>query len=85
MANCKKCDRCGTFYDYYGVEDHSEPVHHYNGMANAMRFCFETEVAGNVYDKTMRDLCSNCLRDLVRFMNNEVVLIEKYIKPKEKE
>lgn len=69
MASCKKCDRCKTFYEHYGREDYSEPVHHYNGMANAMCFCFETSVEGNVYNKTMRDLCPSCLDDLIHFMN----------------
>lgn len=83
MADCKKCDRCGTFYEYYGVEDDSNRL--YNGMANSMCFCFETSVAGNVYEKQKIDLCSNCFRDLVHFIKQEVVLVEKYIKPKEKE
>lgn len=67
MANCKKCDRCKTSYEYYGAADYTERL--YNGMANSMCFCFETSVASDVYEKQKIDLCPECFDALVRFMN----------------
>lgn len=67
MANAKKCDRCGAYYD--NNTEHTRTVanekRHYSGM------CMLTD-AGHRLDS--RDLCDTCITELKLFINGRGIV-----------
>ena len=64
MANAKKCDRCGAYYDSNCMHQryNSAQAQYYSGM------CMLTTL-GNHLD--IRDLCDECITDLKIFLNTK--------------
>lgn len=59
MADAKKCDRCGAYYDKYGDRDH----------ANAI--CVENDdFAGKVPCDKKYDLCPSCMAFIHEWLKN---------------
>ena len=65
MAKALRCDRCGKFYDrnHKVVENEGKKIH-LQGIAF---------VNGGGYYTMHRDLCDECLDQLVEFFNTVVV------------
>lgn len=67
MANAKKCDRCGSFYDQYSNVTSVMDVDTVRSMNGVSFININTE---NVYTtKFTYDLCPSCLDSLIEFMN----------------
>lgn len=65
MANAKKCDRCGRFYDYYGMKKSCS-------FRNAMTIYYKSK-ENIVLDssKNHYDLCPLCMEQLVGWLTKE--------------
>lgn len=62
MANAKKCDRCGRFYDFYeGIEF----------TAGANRYTYVVLASGESVNERRFDMCPDCMRQVIRFLHNE--------------
>lgn len=61
MANAKKCDRCGKFYD----------IHESNDYAVGIRFV--DELGGPL--RMVSDLCPDCMAKLINWLTNPAVKI----------
>lgn len=61
MAEAKKCDRCGQFYDFYSK---IVTIDRCNHKVNGFRYTF-----GNSNIIVNKDLCPDCLQKLFEFMN----------------
>lgn len=61
MAEAKKCDRCGQFYDFYGK---TVTIDGYKCKVNGFRYKFN-----NSNNSDYKDLCPDCLQKLFEFMN----------------
>ena len=60
MAEAKKCDRCGTFYDEYNVEDCDENP---NGFATV-----SIDSKGDYFIYDIKDLCPNCMASFKKWI-----------------
>ena len=63
MAEAKKCDRCGKFYEPYPTGD---ALGAYNSVRRARTNLF----GAIVYEKDQIDLCEQCMCELNEFLNN---------------
>ena len=60
MANAKRCDRCGRFYDFYeGIEF----------TAGANKYIYVI-LASAAHERRF-DMCPDCMRQVIRFLHNE--------------
>lgn len=60
MANAKRCDRCGRFYDFYeGVE--------FTAGANKYTYV----ILASAGAERRFDMCPDCMRQVIRFLHNE--------------
>lgn len=64
MAEAKKCDRCGQFYDPYPIDDAV-------GVYNSVRRARTNSFGAIVCEKGQIDLCEQCMCELNEFLNNE--------------
>lgn len=62
MAQAKKCDRCGTFYEYYlnGTK---------SGDVNGVRLVRNSADGPLIYEQSVLDLCPKCMGMLKRYLN----------------
>lgn len=64
MANAKKCDRCGAFYDpYRGVR--------YRSADGELYSAFKTVLANAFATKNI-DMCPDCMKETITFLGLEV-------------
>lgn len=70
MANARQCDRCGKFYEEYGIKnDKNNP--------NAIIFC-NVDSNAKYYAANINDLCPECMAQVQKwFKNKQVSLGEK--------
>lgn len=61
MAEAKKCDRCGQFYDFYSKDI---IIDRYKHKVNGFRYTFDRVGTGEGID-----LCPDCMQKLFEFMN----------------
>jgi hypothetical protein len=60
MANAKRCDRCGRFYDFYeGIEF----------TAGANKYIYV--ILASPANERRFDMCPDCMRQVIRFLHNE--------------
>lgn len=57
MANAKKCDRCGKYYEI-------KLIQRYRGIGL-------TDKSGYLYQEN--DICANCIIDFKRFMSGKAI------------
>lgn len=67
MAEAKKCDRCGRFYETNS--SHETVGRIYNGIIGGIA----TASRGGSADKWF-DLCDDCILDLLKFMKGAKVI-----------
>lgn len=63
MANAKKCDRCGKFYNPYPIGDAV-------GAYNSVRKARTNSVGAILCERDPIDLCEQCMCELNEFLNN---------------
>ncbi len=63
MALAKKCDRCGTYYDYYGPDTLS------GCEFNAVAEIFVDKKEEIVNDSRKLDLCQKCRKSFKEWLN----------------
>ena len=62
MANAKKCDRCGRFYDFYeGIE--------FTAGANKYMYVILASAA----NERKFDMCPYCMQHVIYFLHNEAI------------
>lgn len=59
----KKCDRCGAYYELYGIEENAAKC---NGF-----MMLNIDNAGRYYRHGKIDLCPDCMAKLYEFMKKE--------------
>lgn len=65
MANAKKCDRCGKFYESYHTD-----VNGYS--ANAIFVAHETSITYKERDiRFVLDLCPECMNSFTKWLNEK--------------
>lgn len=60
----KKCDRCGAYYELYGVKDNAAKCNEF--------MMLNIDNAGRYYKHDKIDLCPDCMAKLYEFMKKEV-------------
>ena len=63
MANAKKCDRCGQFYDNY-------PIGNSVGIYNGIRRVRKDEFGSIMAERETIDLCEKCMSEFAEFLSN---------------
>ena len=63
----KKCDRCGRYYDHYGINNRE-------AMANGVNLVYitvghEVTTLAKGDDNAIYDLCIECMRGLVEYLH----------------
>ena len=62
MADAKKCDICGTYYDRYNTSK--------AGGVCPNQITFQQETTTSVNDFKTYDACPNCLKDIADFIES---------------
>ncbi len=87
MANAKKCDRCGAFYEYYEGIKHGEKTtktqlktwelidkieHDANSISAVKAYTNSTQCGiGCIACCQVVDLCPNCMQEFINFIRKD--------------
>ena len=66
MADAKKCDRCGVFYEYYPIKVGED----FNGVTTT-----HTHKDRNRYSVDHLDLCQNCSTSLKKWLKDKTASV----------
>ena len=63
MANAKKCDRCGLYYDEYNIRNNSEKIN--------IAMIINIDSKNDYYSHGPYDLCPVCSDELMKWLRKE--------------
>ena len=63
MANAKRCDRCGLYYDEYNIRNNSEKIN--------IVMIINIDSKDDYYSHGPYDLCPACSNELMKWLKKE--------------